>query len=360
MRVLGQIVDPESQDLVFLHFAKPHPHRLHRCCRVCGMLCLWLENCSLEVRRVDLPRRTSENEVIVKVIRAGICNTDLELTRGYYPYKGILGHEFVGIVTDGPDSFLNKRVVGEINITCLSKGITPPCALCASGNSSHCSTRSVVGIVNQPGAMAEYLSIPVHNIYLLPESISTDDATFIEPLAAALEILEQITISPNSRVLVVGDGKLGQLISQTLQLTGCCLFVLGRHEEKLSHLAGRGISTCTALSEDQIDSFDITVECTGNPSGFTDALRYVRPRGTIVLKSTYASTLNIDASRIVVNEVTLLGSRCGPFDKAIALLERGGVDVGYLIEAKYSLRDGLLAFTHAEKKGSLKILLEME
>jgi threonine dehydrogenase-like Zn-dependent dehydrogenase len=324
------------------------------------MLCVWLENRALDVRWVDPPQRASENEVIVKVIRAGICNTDLELTRGYYPYKGILGHEFVGIVTDGPDSFINKRVVGEINVTCLSKGITPPCSLCASGNSSHCSTRSVVGIVNHHGALAEYVSIPVYNIYPLPDSISTDHATFIEPLAAALEIQEQISISPSDRVLVVGDGKLGQLISQTLHLTGCHLFILGHHEEKLRHLVKRGISTGTSLPDDQLDSFDITVECTGNTSGFSDALRYVRPRGTLILKSTYASTLNIDASRIVVNEITLLGSRCGPFDKAIALLERGEVDVSYLIEAKYPLRDGLLAFAHAEKKGSLKVLLEME
>lgn len=165
---------------------------------------------------MDPPRRVSEDEVIVKVTRAGICNTDLELTRGYYPYNGILGHEFVGIVTDGPASLLNKRVVGEINVTCLSKGLSPPCALCVSGNSSHCSTRSVVGIVNHHGALAEYVSIPVHNIYVLPDSISTDDATFIEPLAAALEIQEQVAISPSSKVLVVGDGKLGQLISQTL------------------------------------------------------------------------------------------------------------------------------------------------
>jgi threonine dehydrogenase-like Zn-dependent dehydrogenase len=322
------------------------------------MNCVWLEDRCLEVRRVDRPIKGSESEVLVKVLVAGICNTDLELTRGYYPYKGILGHEFVGVVVDGPDNLMNQRVVGEINVTCLSKGLTP-CQHCLSGNSSHCSTRSVLGIVNHDGAFAEYLSLPSYNIYPLPDSVQTDHATFVEPLAAALEIQQQVAISPNSKVLVIGDGKLGQLISQTLQLTGCELTVLGHHEEKLSHLAKRGISTATSLSADLADSFDITVECTGNPSGFSEALRFVKPRGHLVLKSTYASTLTVDASRIVVNEITLLGSRCGPFGKAIDLLNRGLVDVEYLIEGRYSLRDGLAAFAHAERKGTMKILLDI-
>lgn len=332
------------------------------------MQALWLENQSLSLRTVPIPTRSDEEEeekkknrwILIKILRAGICNTDLELIRGYYPYCGILGHEFVGIVVDGPPDLMNKRVVGEINITCLSLKLSNPCSLCQRGNSSHCTQRSVLGIVNHHGALTEYLTLPLANIYPLPDNISTDHGTFIEPLAAALEIQQQITITSNMKVLIIGDGKLGQLIAQTIYLTSCNLIVLGHHQEKLSYLSQRGIQTCTALPAEEKDTFDITIECTGNSSGFHTALHYVRPRGTIIMKSTYASNLNLDASRLVVNEITLLGSRCGPFDKAIDILQRGLVDVDYLIEAKYSLKDGLKAFEHAERKGTLKILLDME
>lgn len=323
------------------------------------MLCVWLENNQIELKTISIPSKINSNDIIIKIIRAGICNTDLELIQGYYPYNGVLGHEFVGIVIDGPENYLNKRVVGEINVTCLSNGLNP-CKFCLNNNSSHCSTRSVIGIVNHNGALAEYLRIPYTNLHILPDSISTDHATFIEPLAAALEIQEQYQFHSNLKVLVIGDGKLGQLVAQTLALTGCELIILGHHEDKLLHLKNRGINTSTSLSDDFLNYFDITVECTGNSSGFVDALKFLRPRGTLFLKSTYANNLDINISIIVVNEITLIGSRCGPFDKAIEVLKNNSVDVSYLIEAKYSIKDSLLAFQHAQRKGTLKILIDME
>lgn len=323
------------------------------------MLSIWLENNQIELRNISIPSKININDVIIKVIRAGICNTDLELIQGYYPYNGILGHEFVGIVIDGPDNLINKRVVGEINVTCLSNGLNP-CKFCLNGNSTHCSTRTVIGIVNHNGALAEYLRIPYTNLYPLPDSVSTDYATFVEPLAAALEIQEQYQFNSNLKVLVIGDGKLGQLVAQTLSLINCELFVLGHHEEKLSHLKKRGINTGTSLSDDYLNYYDVTVECTGNSSGFTDALKFLRPRGTLFLKSTYANNLDVNISIIVVNEITLIGSRCGPFDKAIELLKNNEVDVSYLIEAKYPIQDAIVAFQHAQRKGTLKILIDME
>jgi threonine dehydrogenase-like Zn-dependent dehydrogenase len=286
------------------------------------------------------------------VLRAGVCNTDLELLRGYYPYTGILGHEFVGVVEQGPAHLLNQRVVGEINAVCGQ------CRFCKSGNATHCENRSVLGIVNRNGAFADYLALPIQNLYTVPENVSTDAATFTEPLAAALEIQQQIAIHPSDRVLVVGDGKLGQLVAQTLALTGCDLLAVGRHTEKLANLAVRGIQT--GLSDAVADrTFDIAVECTGNPDGFAIARRALRPRGTLVLKSTYAGALSLDVSSIVVDEITLIGSRCGPFSKALQLLAQAQVNVMPLIQARYPLGEGLAAFEKAQQRGVLKVIVEM-
>ena len=314
---------------------------------------LWLEDQHLSLR-TDIPNPVlASDEALVKVLQAGICNTDLELLRGYYPYQGVLGHEFVGMVEQGPAHLIGQRVVGEINATCGH------CRFCQSGQSTHCENRTVLGIVNRNGAFADYLTLPVQNLHSVPDALTTAAATFTEPVAAALEIQEQVKISPNDRVLVVGDGKLGQLVAQTLALTGFDLWVIGRHLEKLEHLRHLGIQT--GLAESLIPrSFDLAVECTGNPEGFAIARQGLRPRGKLILKSTYANPLSLDISAIVVDEITLIGSRCGPFAPALQLLAEGKIKVLDLIQAKYPLEDGLTAFAHAEKRGVLKILLEMD
>jgi threonine dehydrogenase-like Zn-dependent dehydrogenase len=316
------------------------------------MQALWLENNQLQLRDDAPIPNPPPGEALVRVVRAGICNTDLELLRGYYPYTGILGHEFVGVVEQGPEHLKGQRVVGEINAVCGQ------CRFCRSGQPTHCENRTVLGIVNRNGAFAEYLSLPVENLHPVPDNVPTDVATFTEPVAAALEIQQQVKVSPAERVLVVGDGKLGQLVAQTLAITGCDLLVVGRHQEKLANLAARGIQT--GLEDAVADrAFDLSVECTGNPAGFAIARRALRPRGTLVLKSTYAGQLTFDASSLVVDEITLIGSRCGPFPAALDLLASGQVDVEPLIHARYPLSEGLAAFERASTKGVLKVLLDM-
>jgi threonine dehydrogenase-like Zn-dependent dehydrogenase len=316
------------------------------------MKALWLEDQQLHLRH-DLPKPApSAGEVLVRVLRAGVCNTDLELLRGYYPYTGIPGHEFVGQVEQGPPEWLHQRVVGEINAACGH------CEFCQRGIPTHCLHRTVLGIVQRPGAFAEYLCLPIVNLHRVPDHVSTQAATFTEPLAAALEIQQQVAIGPNHRVLVVGDGKLGQLVAQTIALTGCDLTVLGRHASKLAQLQVRGIQTGTDPVAPR--SFDIAVECTGNPAGFETARAALKARGILVLKSTYAGNLSLDMSAIVVDELTLIGSRCGPFAPAIDLLAQGRVDVDPLVQACYPLTEGLAAFTQAQQRGTLKVLVEME
>jgi threonine dehydrogenase-like Zn-dependent dehydrogenase len=313
---------------------------------------LWLADRQLQLRR-DLPiPEPIAGEARVRVLQAGICNTDLELLRGYYPYAGVLGHEFVGVVDQGAEHLIGQRVVGEINATCGQ------CRFCLSDNSTHCENRTVLGIVNRDGAFADYLCLPEKNLYPVPETVSTDAATFTEPLAAALEIQQQVQLHGSDRVLVIGDGKLGQLVAQTLALTGCDLLAVGRHPEKLANLEAKGIRTGFADAV-QDRTFDVSVECTGNPEGFAIALRALRPRGTLVLKSTYAGKLSLDASALVVDEITLVGSRCGPFPEALKLLAENKVDVSPLIQARYPLSEGLKAFAHAQRKGVLKVLLAM-
>jgi threonine dehydrogenase-like Zn-dependent dehydrogenase len=313
---------------------------------------LWLENNQLQLRtNIPIPE-PPPGEALVRVLRAGICNTDLELIKGYYPYTGIIGHEFVGVVEQGSKQLINQRVVGEINAACGD------CRFCRRGQPTHCENRTVLGIVNRHGAFAEYLSLPIENLHLVPENVSTAAATFTEPIAAALEIQQQIQICKDDRVLVVGDGKLGQLIAQTLALTGCELLVVGRHKDKLVNLAAKGIKT--GFADSVTDRyFDISVDCTGNPEGFNIARRALRPRGILILKSTYAGNLSLDASALVVDEITLIGSRCGPFVPALELLATGKVDVQSLIDSHYPLSQGLAAFEKAKTKGVLKVLLEM-
>jgi threonine dehydrogenase-like Zn-dependent dehydrogenase len=313
------------------------------------MQALWLEGGRLTLRH-DIPvPEPPTGETLVRVLRAGICNTDLELMRGYYPFTGVPGHEFVGLVDRGPSHLVGRRVVGEINAVCGA------CPACRAGRRTHCERRTVLGIVARHGAFAEYLTLPTENLHPVPE---TDAAVFVEPLAAALEIQEQVPITPDQRVLVVGDGKLGQLVAQTLALTGCDLRVVGRHASKRDALTARRIVSVPADAVEP-KSYDIAVECSGNPSGFATARRALRARGILVLKSTYAGSLTFDASAVVVDEITVVGSRCGPFSRALTLLAEGQVDVLPLVQARYPLDRALAAFEHAQQPGTLKVLIDM-
>jgi threonine dehydrogenase-like Zn-dependent dehydrogenase len=314
---------------------------------------LWLEDKAIRLRD-DLPiPAPPAGEALVRVTVAGICNTDLELVRGYYPFSGVPGHEFVGRVEAAPgaEEWQGRRVVGEINASCGG------CAACAAGRRTHCERRTVLGIVNRGGAFAEYLTLPVANLHEVPDGVPDDEAVFTEPLAAALEIQEQVRVGPRDTVVVVGDGKLGNLVAQSLALTGCALSVIGRHPAKLALLADRGIATGRANAI-RAGQADIAVECTGNREGFELARTAVRPRGTIVLKSTYAGKASLDISRIVVDEVTLVGSRCGPFAPALRLLAERRVAVRPLVQGRFPLADGVAAFAEAARPGVLKVLVE--
>jgi threonine dehydrogenase-like Zn-dependent dehydrogenase len=314
---------------------------------------LWLEGGRLALRR-DIPSPDPPSgEALVRVVRAGVCNTDIELTRGYYPFTGVLGHEFVGVVDRGPTHLIGRRVVGEINAVCGT------CRTCRAGRRTHCERRSVLGIVARHGAFAEYLTLPVENLHLVPDTVTTDAAVFVEPLAAALEIQEQVSITSDQRVLVVGDGKLGQLVAQTLALTGCELRVVGHHASNRDLLTARGITSVPAEALEP-HAYDVAVECSGNPSGFDTARRALRARGTLVMKSTYAGSLTLDVSALVVDEITLVGSRCGPFPKALALLAESRVEVLPLVQARYPLDRGLAAFDRAQQPGTLKVLIDVD
>ena len=305
------------------------------------------------------------DEVRIKVSLSAICNTDLEICRGYMNYRGILGHEFVGVVTqcaddtaaDAAKKWLGKRVVGEINCGCGH------CRLCLQGDTRHCAARTTLGIDRRPGTMAEYCTLPLANLYEIPEHVSDRQAVFTEPLAAAWNILEQVHTEPNSRVLILGDGKLGQLCAQVLRLSGCDLTAVGKHEDKLRIMrTAANVRTC--LLRDFMDQlpkaprYDIVIEATGKADGFSLAAQAVRPRGTIVLKSTVADRSVFDMSLIVVNEITVVGSRCGRFAPAIRALSEGLVNVEPLISSVYSLDEGISAFDAAQQ-GSLKVLLKV-
>jgi len=317
------------------------------------VLALWLEDGRLRMRD-DRPRpEPPPGEARVRVLRAGVCNTDLELVKGYYPYAGIPGHEFVGRVEAAPgaEAWIGKRVVGEINATCGE------CPACRAGRKPHCERRTVLGIAKRDGAFAEYLSLPVANLHEVPDGVPDEVAVFTEPLAAALQVREQVRVGPGDQVVVIGSGKLGNLVAQALSLTGCGLLVIGRNPATLALLAARGLRTGAAADLPERRA-DVVVECTGNPDGLALALRAVRPRGTVVLKSTYHGQATLDLARVVVDEVTLVGSRCGPFAPALALLARGQVEVRPLVAARYRLSDAAAAFEHAARPGALKVLVD--
>src|SRR2546423_15491088 len=308
------------------------------------------------LRLADVPVPSKEDEALVRVRLAGVCNTDLEIVRGYAGFQGTLGHEFVGVVesASGAAELTGRRVVGEINAGC---GV---CALCRAGDPRHCPSRTVLGIVGRDGAFAEFLQLPVVNLLPVPDELPDERAVFTEPLAAACGITERVRLEPDARVAVVGDGKLGLLCAQALKvLTRARVTLVGRHQSKLDIARRRDIETVKAegLPPSVASAFDVTVEASGSSSGFETALRLLRPRGTLVLKSTFHAVTELNAAPVVVDEISIVGSRCGRFAPALELLRRGAVEVDSLVHAEFPLSEGVRAFARADEPGVLKILL---
>lgn len=300
---------------------------------------------------VDDPR-PGPGEALIRIRIGGICQTDVEITKGYMGFRGILGHEFVGEVVECENAgWVGKRVVAEINVGCGS------CEACRTGKGRHCPERSVLGILNRNGAFAEFLTLPVTNLHTVQDSISDEEAVFVEPLAAACEILEQVHIEPDHRVLVVGDGKLAQLVVRVLRLTGCPLSVVGMHSSKLNLLNALGVQTVLeCLPED--DDYDIVVDASGSASGFHAALEHVKSRGILVLKSTTHQEIRFNPAKIVVDEIRVVGSRCGPFEPALRLLEQGLIEVESLIWKTFPFELALNAMDAAMEPAALKVLLD--
>ncbi|MDT7604496.1 MAG: hypothetical protein QOF61_2493 [Acidobacteriota bacterium] len=319
------------------------------------MKALRYENNSLRVAEVGVPRE-AEGEALVRVVLSGVCNTDLEIARGYAGFRGTIGHEFVGVceaAADAPE-LVGRRVVGEINAGCGQ------CELCRSGDARHCPERTVLGIVGRDGAHAQFLRLPVVNLLTVPDEISDERAVFTEPLAAACGIVERINIEQGARVAIVGDGKLGLLCAQALcALTRADVTLVGKHDAKLEIARRRNVETVRLdqLSPAASRAFDVVVEASGAPSGFDLALKLLRPRGTLVLKSTFHGATRFDSARIVVEEIAVVGSRCGRFAPALELLKSNRVDVESLISEERPLADGVGAMARAAESGVLKVLL---
>ena len=291
----------------------------------------------------------TESDCRIRVDLAGVCATDLEITKGYSGYRGILGHEFVGTVCEGPTEWVGRRVVADINCPC---GV---CETCLRGDGHHCPNRTVVGIVNRAGAFAEQVIVPTANLVIVPSTLSNDAAVFAEPLAAALHIQSQVELSVHEPVLVVGDGRLGLLIAGSLAHAGYPVHVLGRHPERVSLYAQYGLEFSTQRPSRR---HGVVVEATGRPEGFHIALKSTAPRGTLVMKSTYAEPLEIDATALVVDEINVQGSRCGTMTHAIEFMDLHGFDPRPLIAGRFPMRDGVQAFAHAATSGILKVLLK--
>ena len=313
---------------------------------------LWLENRKMTFH-ADLPMPTlGDDEVLIKVLLSGVCSTDLEMVRGYYDFTGVPGHEFVGLVVDdnGHEELQGKRVIGDINISCGE------CERCLRQEPSQCMRRKTLGIFDYDGVFAEYCKLPVKNLTVVPDSVSDVLAVFTEPTAAALRILDQVQVKPSDRVIVVGAGRLGLLIAQALKNTGCDLKVVVRRPEPAAILAGWGIR---AVFPEEIKGklADIVVEVTGSPEGFELSRSLTRARGTLVLKSTFAGDVSLNLSRLVVDEITLVGSRCGNYPAGLRALAAGLIQVGEMVDSIYSLGQGLEAIAHAGEPGVLKVLI---
>ena len=310
----------------------------------------------------------TDGEALIRVLQVGICNTDLEITRGYMAFEGVLGHEFVGIVervregsgATAPAYLIGQRVVGEINAACHRAD----CLYCQRDMPTHCPQRTTLGIVNRDGAFAEYVTLPTANLHLVPDNVSDEEAVFVEPLAANFEIFEQVHVKPTDSVIVLGDGKMGQLAAQVMALASCDVKMVGKHADKLAIVEQRGIATyplhdVTHLLQKIRRRVDMIVECTGAAQGLELALQLVRPRGTVILKSTVAAMSALHLAPIVIDEIRVQGSRCGPFAPALRALSQHTIDVRPLISARYTLDEGLEAFERAGEKGVLKVLMQV-
>ncbi|HET6422093.1 MAG TPA: alcohol dehydrogenase catalytic domain-containing protein [Planctomycetaceae bacterium] len=296
------------------------------------------------------PPQPTVDESLIRVVRAGLCETDLQLVRGYMGFQGVLGHEFVGVAETGP--FAGQRVVGEINCSCHR------CETCLADAPNHCPHRTVLGILGRDGAFADYVRLPDRNLHRVPDSVSDDEAVFVEPLAAAFRILEQVEVA-GKRVLVLGDGRLGQLCAQVLRRETTRLTLVGKHASKLKLARDCGVEM--QLRNDMPDGrdADVIVDCTGSPSGITDAFRWLKPRGTLVLKTTVAGTPSLSLAPIVIDEFHVIGSRCGPFAPAIRALERKEIAVRPMIQARYPLDQAAEGFALVEKQPVLKVLFDI-
>ncbi|HZT39313.1 MAG TPA: alcohol dehydrogenase catalytic domain-containing protein [Bryobacteraceae bacterium] len=317
------------------------------------MLAVHIENGRVEARRVPRPRRP-QGFALIRLLAGGICNTDLELQRGYYGFRGTPGHEFVGEVVeaDSPD-LAGKRVVGEINLACNR------CEWCRKGLGRHCPKRSVLGIVKHPGAFREFFTLPERNLHHVPERMSSETAVFVEPVAAACEILDQVRIPKGATVAVLGDGKLGLLAGQVLLAHGARVCQFGRHQHKLRIVERAGAETFVVKDSRELPAaeFEFVVEATGSREGLEGAIQMVRPRGTVVMKSTVHDRVAVDTAPVIVNEITLVGSRCGRFEPALKLLAAGRVRVHEMISESMPLSRAPEAFARAAQSGVLKVLL---
>ncbi|HXH70890.1 MAG TPA: alcohol dehydrogenase catalytic domain-containing protein, partial [Pyrinomonadaceae bacterium] len=319
-----------------------------------SMKALRFENNKLNLAEVSQPNR--DDEALVRVLKSGICNTDLEIVKGYADFQGTIGHEFVGVVENAKDAkhLIGKRVVGEINAGC---GV---CNSCRKGDSRHCPARTVLGIIGRDGAHAEFLTLPSRNLLEVPFDVTDEQAVFTEPLAAAFGIMEQVEIFPETRVAVVGDGKLGNLCAQSLRLKSRNVSLIGKHKEKLSLVEKRNIEGILLADAKKLArDFDVVVEASGAESGFGLAMDLLKPRGKLILKSTFHEAAKWQSWRVVVDEITIVGSRCGRFLPALNLLKNKSVDVENLISEEFSLNEGVKAMKRAGQKGVMKVTLSI-
>ncbi len=316
------------------------------------MIAVHLENGRVGVRAAARPRRP-EGFALLRPLYAGICNTDLELQRGYYGFRGTPGHEFVAEVVEADTrSLVGRRVVGEINLACNA------CEWCRRGLGRHCPKRTVLGIVKHPGAFRELFTLPERNLRLFPASIASEQAVFVEPLAAACEILDQVRIPKGAEVALLGDGKLGLLIAQALQASALRVHLYGHHKDHLTIASASGVETFFRKKL-PARRYGFTIDATGSPAGLAQAIGMTRPRGTVILKSTIHGLVPLDTAPVIVQEITLVGSRCGRFEPALRLLKTGKVRVDALISDVFDLRDAPRAFARAAEPGVLKVLLRV-
>ncbi|MCL5287060.1 MAG: alcohol dehydrogenase catalytic domain-containing protein [Acidobacteria bacterium] len=321
------------------------------------MLSFVVRKGKLQIQEERIPR-LRPGWAVVRVRLAGICNTDVEILRGYHEFRRTPGHEFVGEVVECADrKWIGRRVVGEINISCQGLGRKAKCDFCRRGISTHCEHRRVLGIIGHDGAFAEYLTLPVCNLHKVPSNVSDEQAVFAEPLAAACEILEQVDLRAHREVAVLGDGKLAQLIARVLHAAGPRVTMLGKHEEKLALARKAGIATAKANHKKR---WTLVVEATGSAHGLEQALAMLAPRGTLVLKSTFHGAARLETWPIVVHEISVVGSRCGPFRPALKMLRDGRVDPRPLISRVFPLHEAVAAIRHAQRRGVMKVLLKTQ